>query len=102
MKKIILVGRENLIDPTTNMIYADDKLERYNGIALGKERVIDDEDSPMNYADEMISEFERDNPNFNAYSYTIHIEKEKRIECIVKQNSSKQAPLENTEETDNG
>ena len=84
MKKIVLVARQDIIDPSLKRIHDDTGRMALDGIRYGKVHEISDNTDPMTYWHELRKEFERDNPNYRVDSYAIRFEDGHEIDCSDK------------------
>lgn len=86
MKKIVLVGRQDIIKPKTMKVHDDMGLRAVNGILFGQARSIEDSVDPLTLWHDMKREFEQEHPNFRADRYTIRLEDGREIECTDRLN----------------
>lgn len=84
MKKIVLVARQDIIDPSLKRIHDDTGRMALDGIRYGKVHEISDNTDPMTYWHELRKEFEHDNPNYRVDRYAIRLEDGREIECTDK------------------
>ena len=81
MKKIVLVARKNIINPSTQRIHNDLGLKALDGIQYGRPRQLQDDVDPLTLWNEMRREFEAENPNFRADRYAIQLENGQELDC---------------------
>ena len=84
MKKIVLVARQDIIDPSLKRIHDDTGRMALDGIRYGKVHEISDNTDPMTYWHELRKEFEHDNPNYRVDRYAIRFEDGHEIDCSDK------------------
>ena len=73
MKKIQLVARRNIIKGIDGGYHNDEGLRALNGIRYGAVKEIEDDVDPSSLWDQLLDEFENDNPDFAADIYTIQV-----------------------------
>lgn len=81
MKKIVLVARKNIINPSTQRIHNDLGLKALDGIQYGRPRQIQDDVDPLTLWHDMRREFEAENQDFRADRYAIQFEDGQEIDC---------------------
>lgn len=86
MKKIVLVARQNIIDPSAHRIHDDQGRCALDGIRFGKVKEIEDNVDPLMIWHKLRREFERDNPDYRVDRYAIRFEDGHEIECSDKLN----------------
>ena len=84
MKKIQLVARQNIINPSTHQFHDDQGRRALDGIRYGKIKEVEDNVDPMSIRYELRKEFKRDNPNYRVDSYAIRFEDGHEIDCSDK------------------
>lgn len=73
MKKICLVARQNIKKPNGGGYHNDEGRYALDGIRYGAVKEIEDDVNPSSLWDQLLDEFENDNPDWIADSYSIQV-----------------------------
>ena len=84
MKKIVLVARQDVINPSTHRIHDDKGLFALDGIRYGQVHEIEDHINPETLGRDLIKDFRKANPDYRVDRFSIRLENGTEIECSEK------------------